>query len=348
MPWLPHLGLFVLALLLATGITPVVIRLCQRSNTLDMPDARKVHTRGIPRLGGVAIFGALSIGLTLAVYAVIGNFLNIAADQARLILVIYAGLCGFFLIGFFDDLKSIRALVRLAAQFAVATVVVLLAGGTALRITTLFGGRTLPDWLSIAITVLWIVAVVNTFNWIDGLDGLASGVALISALAFYTISLLKPGLPNAALTMAICAVLAGAVVGFLRYNFQPARIFLGDGGAFSLGYVLAVVSVIGLFKTAAAISFITPVAILVLPLGDTLFAILRRLWLRQPVTQPDNKHIHHRMFAYVSSRYRAYFASSGTGAVDEEMLQGKAHRMAVLALYAFAALFAGLAVWIAR
>jgi UDP-GlcNAc:undecaprenyl-phosphate GlcNAc-1-phosphate transferase len=346
MPWLAHLGLFALAFALASGITPFVIRLCQRSNAYDLPDERKVHTRGVPRLGGVAVFAALSVGLTVAVYAVIGNFLDIAPDQSRLILVIYAGLCGFFLIGFFDDLKSVPALARLLGQFIVATVVVLLAGGTALRITSLFGGRTLPDWASIAVTVLWIVAVVNTFNWIDGLDGLASGVGLISAAAFYIIALLKPGLPNAGLTMAICVVLGGAILGFLRYNFQPAKIFIGDGGAFSLGYVLAVVSVIGLFKTAAAISFITPVAILMLPLGDTLFAILRRLMLRQPVTKPDNQHIHHRMLAYISRRYRAQLSADERGAVNDELLQGKAHRMAVLALYGFAAVFAGLAVWI--
>jgi len=346
MPWLAHLGLFVLAYALASGITPLVIRLCERSNALDLPDERKVHTRGIPRLGGVAVFTALSIGFTAAVFAVMFNLLSIGPDQARLMLVIYGGLCGFFLIGFFDDLKSVPALARLLGQFVVATAVVMLAGGQELRITALFGGHALPDWASIAITVIWIVAVVNTFNWIDGLDGLASGVALISAAAFYVIAVLKPGLPHAALTMAICVVLGGSILGFLRYNFQPAKIFIGDGGAFSLGYVLAVVSVIGLFKTAAAISFITPVAILVLPLGDTLFAILRRLWRRQSVTTPDKAHIHHRVLAYISRRYRSHLSADERGAVNDELLQGKAHRMAVLALYAFATVFAGLAVWI--
>jgi UDP-GlcNAc:undecaprenyl-phosphate GlcNAc-1-phosphate transferase len=110
--------------------------------------------------------------------------------------------------------------------------------------------------------------------------------------------------------------------------------------------VLAVVSIIGLFKTAAAISFITPVAILVLPLGDTLFAIVRRLWLRQPVTKPDDKHIHHRMLAYINSQYRSHLSCGEQEAVNDELLQGKAHRMAVLALYGFAAFFAALAIWI--
>lgn len=345
MPWLSHLGLFLLAFGLAWAITPLVINLCRRHDALDLPAERKVHRAGVPRLGGVAVFAALSLGLTAAVLLVLREQINVAPEHARLIPVIYAGLCGFFFIGFLDDLRPLPALARLLAQFAIATGVVLLAGGTALRVTSLFGHHHFPDWLSIMLTVLWIVGVVNTFNWIDGLDGLAAGIALISATAFYCIAVLKPGLPNAGLTMAICITLIGAVLGFLRYNFQPARIFIGDGGAFALGYLLAVVSIIGLFKTAAAISFVAPVAILVLPIGDTFFAILRRLFKGQPVTQADNRHIHHRILAWISRRYRARLPADAQGVMDEA-LQGRAHRMTVLALYSFAALFSALAVWV--
>jgi UDP-GlcNAc:undecaprenyl-phosphate GlcNAc-1-phosphate transferase len=347
MPWLAHLGLLLLSWSAASVLTPVVVRFCERSRAFDQPDERKLHNRCVGRLGGVAIFAALSLGLTAAVYAVMSNQLDVFVEQARLIPVLYLGLCGFFFIGFLDDLHSIPALWRLLAQFAVATAVVLLGGGTSLRVTHLFGDPTaLPDWLSIVLTIMWIVGVVNTFNWIDGLDGLAAGIAVISATAFYVIALLKPGLPNAGLTMALCIMLVGAVLGFLRYNFQPARIFLGDGGAFSLGYLLAVVSVIGLFKTAAAISFVAPVAILVLPLGDTLFAILRRVAKRQPITQPDNRHIHHRILSWIKRRYEAQRQPSAREGEDEALLLGRAHRATVLSLYAFALAFASLAVWL--
>ena len=174
-----------------------------------------------------------------------------------------------------DDLKSLPAWSRLIAQFAVATLVVVLSGGR-IRIASAFGHFIFPAWLAIIMTILWIVGVVNTFNWIDGLDGLAAGIGAISALAFFVIVAIKPGLPNAPLTAALCAMLIGAVMGFLPYNFFPAKTFIGDGGAFSLGYLLAVISVVGLFKQAAVVGFVLPVVVLALPITDTLFAILRR------------------------------------------------------------------------
>jgi UDP-GlcNAc:undecaprenyl-phosphate GlcNAc-1-phosphate transferase len=337
------LGLAAIAMALSLVVTPLVIGLCRRHSALDQPDARKIHKAGTPRLGGVAVFVALSLGLSAAAVAGYVGWLDLPVAQAQLLPVIYFGLCGFFLIGFLDDLKSIPVLPRLAGQVAVAAAVVLLSGG-AIGIRALFGHYVLPEWLSVAVTVLWIAGVVNTFNWIDGLDGLAAGIAAISASAFLVLALAEQGLPNSILTAAICIVLIGAVLGFLPYNFFPARIFIGDGGAFSLGYLLAVVSVIGLFKQAAVVSFLLPVAILVLPLTDTLFAIVRRLVRGRPVTAPDNRHIHHRMLWRLSRTYRSHLPEAQASAVEEELIHGRAHRNSVLALYAFGAVFAGLAI----
>ena len=274
----------------------------------------------------------------------LGNVVDLPLQEARLVPVIYLGLCGFFLIGFVDDIRSLPPLPRLVAQLVVALCVVIFSGDGGLLISSAFGQYIFPYWLAVAITVLWIVGVVNTFNWIDGLDGLAAGVAGISAAAFLILAFFKPGLPNATLTAALCAVLIGSVLGFLPYNLHRARIFLGDGGAFCLGYLLAVTSVVGLFKQAAVISFIVPVAILALPIGDTIFAIARRLWRGQPVLAPDNRHIHHRILALLSRGYRRKLPYEALGSAEERQLEGRAHRNTVFGLYAFAATFAALAV----
>jgi len=339
----PLLGLAAVTLALSVTLTPVVIRFCRHYGVLDRPNTRKVHAREVPRLGGVALFTALTVGLALAWFGAPAGWINLSAAQLHLLPVIYLGLCGFFLIGFADDLRSLPALPRLVAQLAVALIVVLLSGG-AIRINSLFGQLLLPDWLAVILTVLWIAGIVNTFNWIDGLDGLSAGIGSISTLAFLFLALLKPALPNAALTVVLCLLLVGALAGFLAYNFHPAKIFIGDGGAFSLGYMLAVISVVGLYKQAAVITFLLPLLILALPISDTLFAVVRRLWRGQPITRPDNRHIHHRILALMSRDYRARLTNSMRDSISEDLQVNPAHRNTVLALYTFAAVFASIAV----
>ncbi len=338
------IGLVALAAIISAAVTPVVIKLCQKYKVLDAPGQRKIHAHGIPRLGGAAVFVAISVSMTAAVYGILGEYVGLPDEQLRLIPLIYGGLCGFFCIGFVDDVRSLPALPRLVAQLIVASLVVVLSQGS-VNIGSLFGQIILPGWLSLLLTVVWIVGVVNMFNWIDGLDGLAAGIAGISAMAFLALGLLKPGLPNAVLTCTISALLIGALIGFLPYNFHPARIFIGDGGAFSLGYLLAVVSVTGLFKQAAVIGFFLPVAIMMLPLADTLFAIIRRLWRGKPVTQADNRHIHHRLMGMLSRRYSKR-AENGDNGLTDELVVSYAHRNTVLSLYGLTTLFALLAVFI--
>lgn len=337
------IGLAVLSLVLSVLATPAIIRLCTRYGVLDRPNKRKVHANSVPRLGGAAIFIAMTVGIWLAYFAGTAGWLGMTAPQLRALPVIYLGLSGFFAIGFADDLRSLPALPRLIAQLTVALAVVVLSGGM-IRVNSLFGQIVFPEWLAVVVTMIWIAGIVNTFNWIDGLDGLSAGIGGISTLAFLALALLKPGLPNSALTVMLCLLLVGALIGFLFFNFHPAKIFIGDGGAFSLGYLLAVISVVGLYKQAAAITFLLPVLILALPIGDTLFAILRRLLRRQPITKPDNRHIHHRILALMSRDYRDRLPNGERAAISEELQVNPAHRNTVLALYTFAAIFASVAV----
>jgi len=337
------LGLAGCALVVSWLATPLVIRTCRRHNVLDKPNRRKVHVNGVPRLGGVALFLALTVGMVVVLALDMADLIDLPLALGHLLLVVYLGLCGFFIIGFVDDLRSLPALPRLIGQFAVAFGVVWYSDGL-IRISSLFGKYMLADWLAIVITVIWIVGIVNTFNWIDGLDGLCAGIGGISALAFITLALLKPNQPNALLTIILGGLLVGALIGFLIFNFHPAKLFIGDGGAFSLGYLLAVLSVVGLFKQAAAITFLLPLMILALPITDTAMAILRRLVAGQPITKPDNHHIHHRILALMSRAYRSRLPEAQRTALRAELQVNPAHRSAVLALYLFAFVFAAVAV----
>jgi UDP-GlcNAc:undecaprenyl-phosphate GlcNAc-1-phosphate transferase len=303
----------------------------------------------VPRLGGVAIFTAVSIGMLLALVATYAGAMDMQMFESTLMPAIYVGLCGFFFIGFFDDLRSLPALPRLVAQVAVATGTVLLSGPAGVRITAVFGHALhVPGWVQVAITVLWIVGVANTFNWIDGLDGLAGGVACISAMAFLALALMHPSLPYSALTGALSIVLVGALLGFLPYNFFPARIFLGDGGAFSLGYLLAVISVVGLFKQAAVISFALPLCVLALPIFDTAFAIIRRIVRGKSPFTPDARHVHHRVLALLNNAYRERLPSEQLTRIEEKFIQRRAHRDTVLWLYSVCLLLAGIAILLGR
>jgi UDP-GlcNAc:undecaprenyl-phosphate/decaprenyl-phosphate GlcNAc-1-phosphate transferase len=349
MVWWALGALGVFSGLISWFLTPAVLAYCRRHRTFDTFDARKLHTRRVPRLGGVAIFCAVSLGLLLALLGSYAGWITMPVFESRLVPAIYVGLCGFFFIGFFDDLKPLPALPRLLAQILVATATVLLSGEGGVRITAAFGHPLgVAPWTEVAITVVWIVGIANTFNWIDGLDGLASGVAAISALGFLSLALLHPQLAYSSLTAALSVVLVGALLGFLPYNFFPARIFIGDGGAFSLGYLLAVVSVVGLFKQAAVLSFIVPITILALPIFDTAFAILRRVLRGKSPVAPDNKHIHHRMLALLNRAYRERLPSEQLTRIEEKFIQRRAHRDTVLWLYGVCALCAGIAIFLGR
>ena len=267
---LPLIGIvaaaLVVALVVALVATPVVKNLAIRVKAVDVPkDGRRMHDHPIPRMGGLAIF----LGFLLSVLL----FLDLNAQMRGMLL----GAVIIVVLGIFDDIYSLRAMFKFVVQIIAALVAVL-------------SGNVI-ETLSIPISVLWIVAITNAVNLIDGLDGLACGVSTISSMTLLVIALVVSE-GNVAILMA---ALAGGCIGFLPYNMNPAKIFMGDTGSTFLGYILAVVSIQGLFKFYTIISFAVPFLMLGLPIFDTCFAFIRRIAHGQSPMHADRGHIHHRL-----------------------------------------------------
>ena len=271
------------AALIALLSTPVVRSLAVRVGAVDVPrDGRRMHDHPIPRMGGLAIFFGFLLSVLL--------FLPLTGQLRSMLL----GSVIIVILGIFDDIYALPAKPKFCVQIAAALVAVL--GGNRIVFLSnlnIFSSELYWDlgWLSYPITILWIVGITNAVNLIDGLDGLACGVSTISSMTLLVIALIMAEPDVAVLT----AALAGGCIGFLPYNLNPARIFMGDTGSTFLGYVLAVVSIQGLFKFYTFISFAAPFLMLGLPIFDTCFAILRRLAKGQSPMAPDRGHIHHRL-----------------------------------------------------
>ena len=291
--WLRVLLTVGVAFLIAFGTTPIVKAFAQKVGAMDNPgEARRIHTHPIPRMGGMAIF----IGFLLSVI--------LFAEITKPVQGILIGCVLIVAIGVLDDIISLRWWTKLIVQLAAAVVAV--AHGVTIEgimNPNVFAAENtlLIGYLSIPVTVLWIVGVTNAVNLIDGLDGLACGVSAISSVTMLTVALMVAE-PNVALLLA---ALAGGCLGFIPYNLNPAKIFMGDTGALLLGYVLATVSILGLFKFYAVMTFLVPVMALALPLFDTIFAILRRLLHGQNPMQPDRGHLHHRLIDHGLSQKQA-------------------------------------------
>ena len=285
---------FVLALIVAFSATPIAKKIALRIGAVDMPkDERRVHSRPIALFGGAAIIAGFVVSIA---YNLIGASDTFAPNHELLGLM--AGLAIIAGMGIADDKKHLKAPVKLAFQLAAALVVILLSDTRIKVLTNPFsseGHFTLNIYVSYALTLLWIVGVTNAINLIDGLDGLAAGVASISALSLFFVSLMDTGMPHDPYISIITAALAGAALGFLPFNFNPAKIFMGETGAAFLGFTLGVVSIQGMLKSYAAISIAVPFLVLGLPLFDTGLAILRRLAKGRPVMAGDRNHIHHRL-----------------------------------------------------
>lgn len=274
---------FVVAFLTSFASTPWARELAHIIGAIDVPkDARRMHKTPTPRLGGIAIF----FGFLIAVIC----FVVLTPE----IIGIVAGSVIIVVMGAMDDRKPIKAWKKLLIQIAAALIVAL--SGVRIEIFTnpvLFfeNDYLILGKLSIPLTVIWIVAITNAVNLIDGLDGLAAGVASISSICILVIALMVSESNIAILT----ACIAGACVGFLPYNFNPASIFMGDSGSNFLGFMLACISIEGLFKGYAVISFAVPLLLLALPIFDTSVAILRRIKNKKPVMAPDRGHLHHKL-----------------------------------------------------
>ena len=281
--WLRILLTIALAFAISFAATPVVKAFAQKMGAMDVPDGkRRVHDHPIPRMGGLAIF----LGFLLSVV--------LFADITRQVRGIMLGAVLIVACGAIDDVVNLRAWIKLLVQVTAAVIAVV--HGVVIEFFSnpiIFSNKELLilGWLAVPVTILWIVGITNSVNLIDGLDGLAVGVSTIASTTMFVVALLVSE-GNVALMLA---ALMGACVGFMPYNLNPAKIFMGDTGALLLGYVLSTVSVVGMFKTYALVTFVVPILALFLPLFDTSCAFFRRILRGQSPMHPDRGHLHHRL-----------------------------------------------------
>ena len=270
-------------------LTPAVGGMARLLGVVDRPGGRRLNKRPIPRLGGLAIF----LGILVPSLA----FLSLDGEMRGIVL----GAAVACVVGAVDDFRGLDPLPKLAGQIAAASIP--LAFGVWIDHFTFpfLGVVDLSPWVGMPLTVVWIVAVMNMVNFLDGMDGLAAGVCAIAGLTFAILAL-SLGKVDAAL---LSAVVAGACIGFLRHNFFPARIFMGDSGALVLGFTLATVSISGLLKTASTVVLFLPLLVLAVPIIDTSFVVAKRVKYRQPISSPDRSHLHHRFMNIGFSQRRA-------------------------------------------
>ena len=269
---------FVAAAVIVLVLTPAIGSLARRVGAVDQPGERRMNVVPIPRLGGLALF--------VGIFAPALLLLNLSQPRVAIL----AGAAIATLVGAIDDAHELVWWQKLAGQMIAAGVTAGLGVYIDHFTIPVYGIGAMPKWLGIALTIGWIVAIMNMVNLLDGLDGLAAGVCGISALTFAVIAM-SLGRDQAAI---LAAIVAGSALGFLRHNFYPARIFMGDSGALLLGFVLAAISVQGLFKTAAAVALAFPLVVLAIPILDTTFVVARRIKHGKPIYVADLSHLHHR------------------------------------------------------
>jgi UDP-GlcNAc:undecaprenyl-phosphate/decaprenyl-phosphate GlcNAc-1-phosphate transferase len=277
-----------LALVIVVFLTPVVGNVARILGVVDRPGGRRIHERIVPKLGGLALF----FGIIIPALA----FIDFSTETRGLLL----GATVATTVGAIDDFRGLLWWEKLTGQIGAAVIPV--ASGIWIDHFTFpfVGVHGLSPWVGKPLTVVWIVAIMNMINFLDGLDGLAAGVCAISGGTFALIAL-SLSKPNAAI---VSAIVFGACLGFLRHNFYPARIFMGDSGAMLLGFTLGTVAVEGLLKTAATVALFFPLLVLAVPILDTGFVVARRLKYGQPITTPDREHLHHRFLRFGFSQRR--------------------------------------------
>jgi UDP-GlcNAc:undecaprenyl-phosphate GlcNAc-1-phosphate transferase len=312
-----YVAAFVVALVTGLLFTPLVLRLAVRWGAVSGRGGRHVHSRAVPRLGGLAV--ASGWCLSLVGFRWFDGYGYITVRQhGGWLLGVVGGALAMCLVGAVDDIRGVRAMHKLIAQVAVA----MFAYGCGFRIDAVslpFIGTLSMGAFAVPVTVAWIVGITNALNLIDGLDGLAAGVSFFAALTGFAVAILN----GSSLAALVFAPLMGVLLGFLVFNFNPARIFLGDSGSYFLGYVLATTSLAGSIqqKASTAVSLLVPMIALGLPIFDTLFAMLRRALERRPIFAADRGHVHHRLLEI-----------------------GLTHRRAVILLYGVSVTFAACAI----
>ena len=290
-------------------LTPLVKRLAFRIGAVDAPNYRKVHARIMPRLGGLAIFLAFLIGIAI-LYPFLINVLPWNTSEYSLLAIIL-GACIIVATGVIDDMREISAKAKMLGQLAAALIVIFVGGIQIDEVNLPFVGELDFGLLSIPLTILWIIGITNAINLIDGLDGLAAGVSTIALITLAVMAFIMGNM----FVLAIAAILAAASIGFLFYNFHPAKIFMGDTGALFLGFMISVLALLG-FKNITFVALIIPIIILGVPISDTFFAIVRRVRMKKKWSDPDKSHLHHRLLD-----------------------MGFTHRQTVLIIYGIAVMF---------
>jgi UDP-GlcNAc:undecaprenyl-phosphate GlcNAc-1-phosphate transferase len=312
-------AIFLLSLLFSFVLTRWVRDFASRRGWVAVPSQeRHLHSKPLPRLGGVAIF--ISFSLSLLAAALIARYIPAlhATLALKKLLTILVPATVVFLLGVYDDLHPVGPYVKFAVQGLAATM--LFTGGLRiLNIPVLFGEHQLPSFIGLPLTILWVLAITNAFNLIDGLDGLAAGSALFSTLVAFVVTLLG----GYSLVTVMTIALAGAILGFLRYNFNPATIFLGDSGSLFIGFLLSALALAGAQKAPTIVAVAIPVVSFGLPILETSLSILRRLISGRPVFTADREHIHHKLLQH-----------------------GLTHRQVVIVLYAVSAVFALLSLFL--
>lgn len=302
---------------LALILTPVIGRGSMALGLVDAPGGRKVHAQSVPRLGGLAV--VLAAGLALLLVPIVRpDAIDASTASALRPFLLGGGLI--FMAGLVDDVRGLGPVPKLVIELAAAAVV--MTSGLLIERVTLLGATWNLGWLAWPVTMIWLVGVTNAFNLIDGIDGLASGITVLAGAACGAILIARGHVPEAMLL----AVLVGAALGFLVFNFAPASIFLGDSGSLVMGFLLAATAITGWQKGATALAAGVPLMIFALPIVDSAFALVRRgvatpsngrsivATLRQ-IAEPDRLHIHHRLLEMGWSVRRTVFILYGITAI---------------------------------
>lgn len=296
---------FLISAAAALCVTPLVKKLAFILKAVDKPDGhRKIHNGQKASMGGLSIFIGVASGFL---------YLQPFHEHMNAIII---GACIMIITGMLDDVFELKAIYKLSGQVAAALVVVS-SGLVIEKLTIPFVGTVFLEEFGILLTILWIVAASNAINLIDGLDGLAAGVSAIAITSVLVMAIMD----YRVIVVSLCVLLIGSCVGFLFHNFYPSKIFMGDTGALFLGYSIAIISMLGLFKNIAFFSFIVPVIVIAIPVFDTAFAIVRRAINKQGIATADKKHIHYQL-----------------------MNMGYSHRASVLIIYGFSIFFGAMAI----
>ncbi|BDI19491.1 undecaprenyl-phosphate alpha-N-acetylglucosaminyl 1-phosphate transferase [Nostoc cf. commune SO-36] len=294
--WLAVVFTFLLAWLVTWRLIPTVRKFALRVGWADQPNARRLNREPLPNAGGLAIYAGVIAALVLA------SLLRPIELQTVLaqVLTILLGGSILVLVGFIDDQFGLPPSVRLWAQ--IVTALLLVANGISVKV--LFG-TPIDSFLSILLTVLWVVGITNAINLMDGMDGLAGGISFITAMSLLAVA---AQFNNRAAAILVLAALGGAALGFLRHNFHPSRIIMGDAGAYFFGYVLAATSILGKLQQNTIYALIPTVLFLLLPVLDTTQVFVRRLLAgNNPLSTPGKDHLHHRLLAWGLSQRHAAF-----------------------------------------